>query len=98
MKTVCVKYKGFTISAPICEHRPDYSNFLVTESMLKEGIICFEWRDKCRRIVRKAIPVMHIIDDAKRRSFRKYDEEEEKYKYCGYGYLLKDYVVFNYAG
>lgn len=70
MKKLCVKYKGFTISAPICEHRPEYNNFLITESMLKEGIICFMYRDSHKRTVKKAIPVMSIFDSVKRQTFK----------------------------
>ena len=94
--TVCVTYKGFTISAPICDHRPEYSNFLVRESMLREGIICFIYKDSHRKMVRKAIPTMHILEAMKRHSFMRYDEDEECYKYSGYAYLIPDEFIFNY--
>lgn len=90
-----VDYKGYKTMAPIVEHNPTYKNFLVSDSALRDGIIYFSYR-KNGRSAGKVIPTMSIMEFLKQKRFYKYDEEEDRMKYCGYAYSIPDSIVFNY--
>lgn len=90
-----VCYKGFHATAPVVDHRPEYNNFLLSDRITRDPLICFSYREK-GRTVQKVIPTMSILGRLRKHSFYKYDEEKDRLRYNGSAYIVPDKLVFEF--
>lgn len=97
MRKVLVNYKGFKTMAPVIEHNTKYKNFLISNSALQEGLICFTYI-KCGISFKKVIPTMKVYEFMKQKKFFKYDEDDDLLKFNGMAYSAPESIIFNFKG